>query len=487
MDELVGTKASRVRASALRAKSSFLDVLPSIYLICALILGGAYAVISPPFWGPDEAAHALRGLQVSAGTLISKNIPEGQGALLDSGFLQSASFFEASVLEDIHRINRDRPVPRLTPNKLQNASETRWSGQKTFVAFPETRLYPPTFYVPNAVAWRVAQTSHLTVARSLLLARISNLFATTLLGWLALHIAGRHRLAMCAVLLLPTLLMVDGSCSQDGLIVAAAALAIALLSRAIAEERLPLSWELALAALALCACAMTRPPYALLLALLFLPALERRRLDRRGLLLPSILVGAALIADVSWSLLVRSLGVMVKPGADPTAQARFLTHQPVLAFARLSVALLKALPVLSGEVVSAASGNVRAPRLAAGLVLVSVAVLFVSAPAPRLQNKASKLLLLLVCLGVVATVSLAEYLIWSAPGASSLSGVQFRHFVPLLLALTLIGGSRQSASGAWQRPALAMLLVLNIVILAIDAHLFYGSNLQAALHALYMD
>jgi uncharacterized membrane protein len=456
--------------------------LPAFYLALTLLLGGLYACITPPFFAPDEAPHSMRGLQVASGTLLAQVNPAGKGDVLDSAFSSTAAYFYGLVEKNVHQANRDRVVPRIAVEQLQSERDVRWSGQPAFDSFAMTRIYPPTFYFPASIGWHISEARSYTIVHSLLLARLCNLLFAAGIGWLALLLGKGYRWSIAAILLIPALLALDGSCSQDAMIVSSAALGIAILSRPLIDKRLPWTWELVLAGVALCAVGMTRPPYMLLLVSLVLPAVELRCLTWRGLL-PPIGVGlVAFVMDFSWYLAVRPLGYLVGPGAQPAAQFVFLSHNPLRGLGYVLLGLLRAIPILGSSIAEAGSGDVRPSRIIDFFVLLVVVTVLISQKTLLIQRVSSRLLVLLVCIGISVGMAFAEYIIWTSPAAKFfVDGLQIRHFLVFLPLLGLVSGFVRPPRAQLAQLCLLAIIPLDLWVLVFDAHTFYGSALFSAL------
>jgi hypothetical protein len=240
------------------------SALPGLYLLFAVpaLLFLVFAV--PPFQAPDEIAHAFRAYQVSRGGIVGIAMGEAEGGgYVDDALVATASYFQA--------------LPFHTERKLAGADlaaapSIRGIGRAPRAAFTNTAVYGPIFYLPQALAIRLAEAAHLGVIDSLRLARLASGLSACLLAFAALNLCRRGRALMYAVLLLPMALFEFASLAQDGLLIAGAAWMIALASALDVERRPARLGELLFFLLLLAAGAMGRPPwlfFGLLLPLLW--------------------------------------------------------------------------------------------------------------------------------------------------------------------------------------------------------------------------
>ena len=198
------------------------------------------------------------------------------GAEVDTGALQAMDGMDAIRMRwekqsaDFH----DRAYGPVTAASQARLAGVRWSGQKRFVGFGNTATYPPGLYLPAIVGWRIAQEAKLTVFASLRLVRWLTALMAALVGWLALRWSGAGAWSLLAALLLPSALFLQATGSQDALMMPVAALAVAVVWRALSERRELARAELIVATVPFALCAMAKPPYVALALLMFVPAAE---------------------------------------------------------------------------------------------------------------------------------------------------------------------------------------------------------------------
>jgi hypothetical protein len=268
------------------------------FLLIAAPLMLFFALAVPVNQVPDEITHILRAESVRLGTLMGHRIdvanPSGQEApkvrgaaiWVDAGLSDAAFFMPANTPHN--------PL-KITAELLTSWHAIPWANHRVERVAENVAPYPPLFYVPAAIAMAASKLAGAPPASAILAARLANTTYYLLLGSLTLALARSGRAALLALLLLPMSLSLGASCSQDGLLIATAALTAALLSRT--GPSAPERWSWWLGAGALACVILAKPPYLPLAALLLFP-LPLRRADLADPAAMRARIGAVLLASV---------------------------------------------------------------------------------------------------------------------------------------------------------------------------------------------
>ncbi len=226
----------------------------------------------------------MRALALLQGDLLPKMGANQAGAEVDTGALHAMDGMDTIRMRwekqsaDFH----DRTYGPVTATSQEPLAVVRWSGQKGFVGFGNTATYPPGLYLPEIVGWRIAQEAKLTVFASLHLVRWLTALMAAFLGWLALRWSGEGLWSLVPALLLPSALFLEATGSQDALMMPVAALAVAVVWRALSERRDLASAELIAATVPFVLCAMAKPPYVALATVNICAGCGVRRARGRG-------------------------------------------------------------------------------------------------------------------------------------------------------------------------------------------------------------
>lgn len=401
---------------------------PAVYLLMSLPVIVFLAFVQPPFTVPDEVSHALRADHLLRGHLMGESLP-GRG-------------IGGPVSNPLHQLVFD--VVAGYGQAYDQAQESHfrrlhWDDQEIAGAF-RSAAYFPAFYLPQMAVIAVGRSLESSVVATLELGRLINGLLCLLIAAAAIRVTPSGRVFLAVLLSLPVPLFLFASFSPDGLLLASAALAVALIARW-RYGAAPASWLWpVLPTLLLGAVAATKIVY---LPLLFLPLFaapwsgEGSRLSletvaRRRLYLAQALV---LFVVLGWLAFSLSVGVPLRPESDPAAQAAYLTAKP---WQILPIALAT-LENQSGYLLTGAIGllgwvDIRLPACVIWLALACpVMGLACDSGAEGYRRVSFSLMAVLgVFFACAGAIFLSLYLIWTPVGAQIVEGVQGRYFLPLL-------------------------------------------------------
>jgi Predicted membrane protein (DUF2142) len=415
--------------------------LPAFYLVFALLLTTVMCWVTAPFFGPDEPSQSLRALALLHGDLLPKMGADEAGAGVDTGALHAMDGMDAIRMRwekqspDFH----DRTYGPVTAESQERFAGARWAGQKRFVGFGNTATYPPGLYLPAIVGWRIAQEAKLTIFASLRLVRWLTALMAALVGWLALRWSGGGNWSLLAGLLLPSALFLQATASQDALMLPVAALAVAVVWRALSERRELARAELIAASVPFVLCAMAKPPYVALGFLMFVPAAEFGARGWQRWKSPAISFAVVAGASALWWCMVARFGVDTADEADPLAQMAFVRAHPVNAILAVGRGTADAAWDFVHRGLYVVGWNDLLPHHGAALVLsVCLLMIVVCAPGVGVRSWRARTLMVVAVVVPLVAISAAEYVIWTPPGLAMVYGVQPRYWLPVLSAMMLL-------------------------------------------------
>ena len=422
------------------------------FLLLAALAGPQLVVHVPPGHAPDERSHVLRADSVLHGVLIGHR--EQHDGRPVEGVVANGALADVVSLNDTPVEASPQPI---SPVHKWLTTEIPWNRKASFIEDGSVAGYMPLFYMPGAAAIGLSREAGLSPYFAFLAVRSVNLYCFMLLGAIALRVARRGRALIFAILLLPMTLSLAASGSQDGLLIASTACAIACLTRMIGPPaRAQTRWMVAAACL-LALVAAAKPPYAPLALLLFLPIRAGKTHFARRVAAVVVTILPAMV----WSCVearVASVTVYRSPaeagplwpgsrpavfsGPDLLAQLTVLLHHKAMIF----LLPLQTMVNDAGSLLQQGIGVLDYLRLylpswlyvawSIGLAC-ALAAHFCAAPSSaRLTLPDFGLAGMALFLSAVL-FSLALYLDWTPVGMPWIGGIQGRYFLPLLLALPL--------------------------------------------------
>jgi len=196
------------------------DVLAALFCVYGLLAVLGIALLMPPFQAADELAQFERADQLSLGVLVATQTNDAS-----SGGRIDRAIAEAGTIFDWLRFHPERKVAR---SMLESARSVRWSGQEE-KSFPNTAIYPPFLYGPSAIGIATGRLLHWSIPDTLILARLISGLASVAVAACAIRYAGHAAPFLFTLLCLPMPLALFAATSQDGPMIALAAVGSAAL------------------------------------------------------------------------------------------------------------------------------------------------------------------------------------------------------------------------------------------------------------------
>ncbi len=415
--------------------------LTALFSALTLLLGFVYLLLTPPFQVPDEPHHFLRAWQVGEGRVWGTTRGDLAGGLVPQAVNHDVQLFNDLMGKPDNRLSRDRwrqawhASPPLTAPLL---------ADRIFANFPNTVLYSPVPYLPQALALVLAKALALNTLAALYLSRFLTLMVSVALLTAAYsQCSWSPRLAFTLFLLaaLPMSLFELASASADALTIALGFLTLALCLRLLRQWSAPRFWWLLGCAglLALC-----KSVY-FLLPLAALPAIFQARATAAAHGLYALaLVAASLLPALAWNAAVAGVYVpgRLDGGIDPRLQLQFLWNRPDAGLTALLATWWQEWRnyAYTGIGVLGWLDTWLPPRVYSLYpCLLGLAVF--TGPAPRrtevLPPWWAPGFTAGIFLASAVLLSLACYLSWTPPGAARVEGLQGRYFLPLTPLLLL--------------------------------------------------
>jgi uncharacterized membrane protein len=443
----------RQRLATGNAKTATLVLL---FILFALPTCSMLATLVPLGEVPDELAHVVRAASLLNGQVFGQRRvlpgPGGKPVLVAGVFANPALLQAGYSFPGFTAIAQKK----LTTPVIQRMRAVAWAKENIYVVAPHTAIYMPLFYLPVACALGSAKLLGFSAYQSIFAARIVNMLGYILLGAFSLGLAKRGQTLLFAALLLPMTLLLAASCNQDGLLIGAIALSIALLTRVTN----PRSWEYEFAGALLACVIAVKIPYLPLAMAMTIPFAGDPELQKRQYL-NTVLRACFLVAlpGVLWAVITIALvsaplpGPAYHPGPfwpgnpamvftspNTAAQVQVLLHNPHLVLSLPLHAMALNYDRIHWHEMIGVFGALDVPLSSWVYTGWSWALFFAGLgemlSARAEGNQLARFLPFGIGLLAVGSALLAlydlEYLTWTEVGMNRIDGIQGRYFLPLL-------------------------------------------------------
>jgi len=435
------------------------DITPSrtqvitalLFVLFALPTCLQLALIVPLGRVADEHNHLIRAAGLLRGQILGK-----RATLRDAN---GNSYRTSGIVANPGLSAVVNARVKVTHPELERWKSIPWGKAGVYFDAANTAVYMPVFYLPAAAAIGLAKTLDLSPYTAVLMARTTNVICYLTAGILALLLARRGQTLLFAVLVMPMALSLAASCNQDGLLIAAAVLASALLTRSI-HPRGRAYW---IAGALLASIIAVKPPYLLLALLMLVPmSMTPRpfwdRLAHRnalsGLMLAAVpgLIWTAItflfvsapyhVAPFHPESLWPGNPATAFPYLDPSAQIQVFFRNPARLVTLPFVTLTTwNVTFATWDQMIGNFGNLDVPMSASVYVLWTAAlasavvndVFFGRIPVRLQPLRLTAILGASAVLGALWLILDSEYLTWTITGKSVIDGLQGRYLLPLSL------------------------------------------------------
>lgn len=418
-----------------------------IFLPIFILLGGlCYVFLNGPFQSPDEYVHFFRAYDISQGNLRATKLSGEHGESPQvGGYLPrsiKASALAVSIGVPFY------PEHKIIP-ELLFAERNRPLNQKKkeFIDyFPSARL-PALSYAPQALGIAIGRALGLPPLALFYLARIFNLLVATALISLSIILLNSSGWTLTVLALSPMSLCLFASSSPDALTNAGAFATLSAIFALIkspdllSDNRTKIGWYLFLLGIGAAAMMAGKIFFGILLALL-LSVLFRSAIQLKVRILVFslfIVVAYGVISALSWSAAPTLETEDTRLHAAPQEQLSFITNSPDQALQIIANTIAKYYTGWGQEYIGKL-GWLDTP-LPIGVHILWITLLLLALyidsseqPPPQLGNWDLALALLSSASTMLAII-IAVYILFNAPQAPLIAGVQGRYLIPPMLFL----------------------------------------------------
>jgi len=435
------------------------------FIICMILTGLVLIRSVPPFAGFDEPYHWFRTLQISRGVLAAPRLgPNDWGGAIDRHGITFAYWFA-------EHFAAGKPTDQKSAAAESDALAASPPEHAT-ISFPSSASFAPTAYLPTSVAVAIARNLHATPLTQVAVGRVAQLLTFAALVWAVVMLLPRGRLAVLAIMTMPTPLHLATSFSADPVNTGILCLFIAWCLRLRNDPKtLGTAGRAALLGLAflLGTLKITYLPAVLFLCLIPAHAFSRGR-ARAAFVVCGI--SLCLVTAVAWSAVYPFIpGPYWHAGGDPKMALDFIRTHPLDTLQGMFQTLYDKLGYFWRDCTVRFGGapapyNFSAPSPFAWVELGGIGAVSLLSGGRRTDPRIAGLCGLVA--GAILASLLASFRIaYGPPDAGLVQGLQGRYFIPavLLLALATVYASPLS-SPKLRMAGLAMLLCNHVAVCA---------------------
>lgn len=400
-----------------------------IYLAIALIGVVGFALLTPPFQGPDEEVHFTRLLYITEGYLIPVDVSKDSNVGLPSSV--ETVIIKTFFVDDLRGNTSNKYELFRTSGSLNEPYD---SGKEYH---PIMAPYSPIPYLAAVPATMVSNLANLSPLVGMYIARLSLGVFAVLIMYVAIRIIPSRKYLLAAIGLLPMLLFQHAMVSADGVSYAILALFFAYILFLYKKSTLTKKDYVFLGVLVVIL-ALSKTLLYLFLPLIFI---LWNKAGARRWIIGSLVAAVTLI--LAWSAVTGGL-ITNPPGVDSTSQLQELKERPLRWVRVVWNTYMTGLGdgQTRGVIGVFGSADTTYPLwiVMACFAFVVIAILFSFDEGKRRIKipRYSKWVAIIICAGYFMAVNLAMYLNYSPVGFNIVYGVQGRYFLPIVLALVFV-------------------------------------------------
>ncbi len=417
----------------------------TFFLVVGLFFGLTFLILTPPFQTPDELNHFYRAYDIASGHLFATKLDNRLGGFMPKSLIEAANKNFDIRFEPYLRTSYKNISDQLRMKLVDTTPE--------FVDFPNTALYSPISYLPQAIFIALFKFLGFRPVMLLMLTRLMMLFLWLSCIYRALKILPIFKWFFTICALLPMSVFINMSISADVVTNILGFLWIAnIFSFAFSERKIQTKNLFYLLAIA-CFLSSAKYVYTPLVFLIFLiPSQKFYSLKRFTFSISLILIsfciaflGSKYASSITFSHANYNTKYVaaseIPTGVDMKAQMKFLKLHPEKLFQVVFDGVIQIyLPLQDSYIGTLGWLDVRLPESLIYLGYLSLLFMLIfdnSAARCRIKFWQRIIMLLVGCV-VFYLICLSQYFSWVPVAGSYSYGMQGRYFI-IVMPLIFLG------------------------------------------------
>ncbi|MFT5779985.1 MAG: putative membrane protein [Crocinitomicaceae bacterium] len=415
------------------------------FLVFAAFFGLIFILVTPPFQSPDEICHFYKAYQISEGTFISKQHDKRVGGYIPESIVSTADstvrmFGNAHQKANSKDLNDGLTVP-LNPAK------------KIFVDFPNSAIYSPISYAPQAFMIGVLRAAHLPPLYLLYGARLASLAFWIFCVFLTIRMMPFHKWLFVLLALLPMSIFSNMSVSADVVTNGLSFLVIGYFLRLIFSVPKITKKHIWIALGLTILLTSAKFVYAPLILLLLLIPIAKFASKKTFFLQIGSIFFVALITALVWSSVMGSFyltydeynplyrgGTNIIQCADIQGQLHYILHHGTYIFSVFYDSLIHSFDMYyQGYIGTFGWLDTKLPSwLIASAYLVIFLVAILDSTKKIVLSWRHKLIFGSAFILLILLILVTQHLAWDCVGGSIISNLQGRYFIPVFPLLFML-------------------------------------------------
>lgn len=433
--------------------------IEKLFLTYVIPIGIMFIIILPMNWVPDEEGHMIKTYDISKGNLITQFGEENKGDI----------YIPAQMLELAENSNKFN-YSKLHEYFIQEADYNNLVPAQTIA-----KTYAPVNYLTGAITFFICRILNINILLACYLGRLVNFLLFAIIGYYCIKILPFGKLLMAIYMFLPMIVQQAASLSADAFINAISLLFIAYNLKLLYQEKdLNLKQKLIyyVLALSLALCKYVYFPLVFM-SLLLIKNKKISKKNRNELIIVSIIL--SIFVAVGWFIFSQKYvdvrKYIIEANVKPIEQLKYILQHPFL-YINLLIENFKsnsAFYVFTFVGEKLGPLNIEVPEIYAVIELFALLLIPFFEKNDKSLEKIQKWLMNLISIALILLIITGLYLTWTPLGASIISGVQGRYFVPafILTLLTIINKNKNIEVKNLEIKYLVLFLILNIASLNI--------------------
>lgn len=400
------------------------------FILISILFGILFTFVIPPFQSPDEYNHYYKSWRISEGSLLPEKL--GQNRL--GGELP----ISLQLLQKQFIYLKDNHSAKTSYNHLRQASKIKLNPDvRKFIDYPNTAVYAPTSYLPQALGILSGKLLNLGPLYILYLVRLFNLLAWIYLVSLALRQIKFQQWSMAYAALLPSSLVMAASANADNI---TNGLCYLLVSSFIS----PGNFTLITKAIFLAIVSINK--------IIFAPLTLLYWLYEKSIFYFIVLTFIAFFSAFVWGSFAQKNivtyenydinyreGLTMNEGVNPSAQMKFIIKNPVKFLKIMVTGFCKSIPATTVHLFGKFGWEKNYLPVWMILLLISGFIICIFSQANSLLPKARVIIAGVIVLGFTI-FSAVMYMIWCPVGFPVLDVFGGRYFFVFTMMLPFVTG-----------------------------------------------